>query len=158
MAALSAFVDHPVLGVGPGQYEPFYSTEYQINSRFAFRYIPKPRRAHSLYFEIAAETGVIGLLSFASIFLVLLRRLWRASRSLLESDPELAAIATAFWFAIVAYLGMGVFLHLAYQRYFWLLLALGGAAVQVCRSASLTDSRERHLGVVGHSPEWQAQN
>ncbi|MGD8727869.1 MAG: O-antigen ligase family protein, partial [Gemmatimonadales bacterium] len=158
MAALGAFSDHPVLGVGPGQYQPFYSMRYQVNSRYAFRYIPKPRRAHSLYFELAAETGVIGLLSFGSVLLVLLRGLWIASRSLARSDPELGSIATALWFAIVAYLGMGVFLHLAYQRYFWLLLAMGGAAVQVCRMTMLVESGERHAGVSGEHPDWQTQN
>jgi hypothetical protein len=157
MAALAAFVDHPLLGVGPGQYQPFYSMEYQINSRYAFRYIPKPRRAHSLYFELAAETGVVGLLSFGSVLLILLRDLRRSSRRLAESDPELARIATACWFAILAYLGMGVFLHLAYQRYFWLLLALGGAAVQVCRMASPVESEELRPDLEPNNLNWQAQ-
>ena len=40
-------------------------------------------------------------------------------------------MATSFFLAIVAYLGSGVFLHLAYQRYLWSLLALAGAAASV---------------------------
>ena len=58
-AALLVFRDHPILGVGPGQYEPFYSKQYQLNPDIAFRHLPRPRRAHSLYFEIAAESGAL---------------------------------------------------------------------------------------------------
>jgi len=153
LAAFRTFVDHPLLGVGPGQYEPFYSMEYQVNSPDALRYIPQPRRAHSLYLELAAETGVIGVFSFLAIPFVLLMRLRRISASSAEGDPELANLATACWFAVVSYLGMAVFLHLAYQRYFWLLIALAGAAVQLARAprARPVDTEHTELGP-GMSP------
>jgi hypothetical protein len=57
----------------------------------------------------------------------------------LQSRPDLAAIATGFSLAIVAYLATGLFLHLSYARYFWLMLALGGAAAVVIRQASDPD-------------------
>ena len=50
--------DHPIVGVGPGHFTPYYSLEYMANPEIAFRDINKSRRAHSLYLEMAAETGV----------------------------------------------------------------------------------------------------
>lgn len=135
LAALQAFLDHPVLGVGPGQYAPLYSMEYQqMDPDLKFRDIWKPRRAHTLYFELAAETGIIGLSIFMAIVLLLLRELWRLRRHLYESRPELSHYATAFGLSIVAYLGTAVFLHFAYERYYWLLLGVAGAAVRLMRS------------------------
>lgn len=127
LAAVHAFLDHPVLGVGPGHYLPHYSVRYQLDPNTAMRYLPEPRRAHSLYAEMAAESGALGLLTFLTIPLLLLSMLWRRRRALAFHRPDLANLATAFWLAILGYLGTGVFLHLAFERYYWLLLALSAA-------------------------------
>ncbi len=134
LAAWNAFRDYPILGVGPGQYTPFYSQYYHRNIDNALRYIPKTRRAHSLYPELAAETGVIGLVSFMAIVLLIMYQLWQARRRLIQSRPDLANIATAFLLSIIAYLGTSVFTSFAYQRFYWLLLALAGAAIQIFHS------------------------
>ena len=57
LAAFNVFMDHPLIGVGPGHYAPHYSIDSQSNPYIAFRHIPQTRRAHSLYLELAAETG-----------------------------------------------------------------------------------------------------
>lgn len=131
LAALYAFIEHPVLGVGPGQYLPHYSVQYQLRPEISFRYLPEPRRAHNLYTEFAAETGLPGLLVFLSIPGLLLWRLWKRRRALLPKRPDLAFLATAFGLGILAYLGTGVFLHLAFERYYWLFVALTAAACHV---------------------------
>ena len=46
-----------------------------------------------------------------------------------------SALATALLLALSAYLLTGMFLSLAYERYFWLLLGLAGAASFVLRPA-----------------------
>ncbi len=128
LSAVNVFLDHPVLGVGPGQYKDHYSIDYQLNPDIAFREIRQTRRAHSLYLEMAAETGVVGLAAFGLLMAYVLRRLRRLGRIL---PSESAALATGLWFGLVAYLGTGIFLHLAYQRYLWLYLALCAAAIRV---------------------------
>jgi putative inorganic carbon (HCO3(-)) transporter len=133
LASFYVFLDHPLLGVGPGQYMPFYSEQYQLNPDVQFRQVATHRRGHNLYLEMAAETGLIGIVVFVSMPLILLRHLWRARRMCEMSQPELAGLATAFCFSIIAYLGTGVFLHLAFERYYWLLLALATAALHVIR-------------------------
>ncbi len=133
LASLHVFLDHPFLGVGPGQYMPFYSQQYQLDPDVQLRQVATHRRGHDLYLEMAAETGLLGLTLFLSLPIVLLRKLWRARRSCAAAQPQLARLATAFCFAIIAYLGTGVFLHLAFERYYWFLLALSAAALYVIR-------------------------
>jgi len=149
LAALLTFVDHPILGVGPGQYSPFYSMEYQTQPGIAFKQLDRPRRAHNLYLELAAETGLIGVTVFMVIAIGLLYQLHRARRRWIEARPDLAALATAFWLSIVAYLGASIFLQLSHERYYWFLLALAGAALHVFRSEEETEkaNTERAVGV-----------
>ncbi|MCH9007065.1 hypothetical protein IIA29_03510 [candidate division KSB1 bacterium] len=112
------------------------------NPEIAFKDIKKTRRAHTLYFELMAETGFLGLATFMSIVLYILFRLWLLRQRFRKTRPELANIATAFWMSIVAYLVSAVFLQLAYQRYYWLLLALAGAAIQILSTEFPADENE----------------
>jgi O-antigen ligase len=131
LAALAAYTDHAVIGVGPGQYVEFYSVHYQSLPEISIREISEPRRAHSLYLELAAESGTIGLVIFMAIPLLLLRDL-RAIRLILQRrHPDLARVAAGFSLLLLAYLGTGVFLHLAFERYFWFMIGLTAAAAGV---------------------------
>jgi O-antigen ligase len=125
VAAFHVFRDHPLLGVGPGEFFHRYSAEYA--NALDLRFLKTNRRAHNLYLEIAADTGVAGLAAFLAIVGVTMARLWR----LRGRDPELAALANGLLAALVAYLATGVFLQLAYQRYFWFLVALANSAAWV---------------------------
>jgi O-antigen ligase/polysaccharide polymerase Wzy-like membrane protein len=136
-AALAVFVDHPLIGVGPGQYVPFYSQSYQLIEELKFRSLARPREPHSLFIAMAAETGLLGLGIFIAIFAVLLRRLLRTRRYWLTRDPNRAHLTTAFVFGVLAYLGTGVFLHLAYERYFWYLLGVTGAVLRLLRDDAI---------------------
>lgn len=136
LAALAAYTDHPVLGVGPGQYAAYHSVSYQGLPEISFREIPVPRRAHSLYLEIAAETGTTGLAIFMAIPLLLLMDLRRLRRALFPHRPDLAHLAAGFTLMLLAYLGTGVFLHLAYERYYWVMIALAASVVGALRQAA----------------------
>jgi putative inorganic carbon (hco3(-)) transporter len=143
LTALHVFRDHPILGVGPGQFR-FYYAEYSDNPEVKFRdNRGQVRRAHNLYLEIAAETGVIGLTVFMGIILVLMRGLWRMRRRFQYRDPGLADLATAFWLSLFAYLGTGMFAHLSFQRYFWFLLAVASAALHLIQSQRSTSTATR---------------
>jgi putative inorganic carbon (hco3(-)) transporter len=128
IAALLVFADHPLLGVGRGLFPAYYGDYADevglINDRDA-------RQAHNLYAGMAAETGLPGLIFFTGIFGSTLYALARVRRRTSEIAPEHAAMATAFFLAVVAYLTTGMFLHLAYERYLWILLALAASAVYV---------------------------
>ena len=135
LAALAAYTDHPILGVGPGQYLPFYSVHYQALPEISVREIPEPRRAHSLYLELGAELGTIGLLAFLAIPLLLLRDLRALRIGLAERRPDLSRLAGSFALVLLAYLGTGVFLHLAFERYYWFMVGITAAAAGVLHQA-----------------------
>jgi hypothetical protein len=133
LAGLAVFLDHPWIGVGPGQYVPSYSQEYQQLDEVSFRSLPRPREAHSLFVAIAAETGAAGLAAFALAVGVPFVALGRARRYWRRWSPRQADLAAALQLSVVGYLATGVFLHLSYERYLWFLLGLAGAALQVLR-------------------------
>lgn len=132
LAAACAFIDHPVVGVGPGMTR-YYTREY--GNRLGIRILTEDREAHSLYLGIASDNGALGLLTFLAMIGVTLYGLMQARRRWLETNPDLANLATGFLLALVSYLTTGLFLHLSYARYFWLVLALSQAAVEVSRRA-----------------------
>lgn len=131
LAAFNVFLDHPLLGVGPGQYLPFYSVKYQLNQDNALRYIPRQRRAHSIYAELPAETGIIGFVTFMWIPILLLYRLWQLRLLAYKQRPDIANLSTAFFFSVIGYLVSAIFLHFSYQRYYWFLLAITSAAIHI---------------------------
>ena len=128
LAAFNMFVDHPVIGVGtagyPMQYES-YAERIGLNVR------DQERQPHNLYLGLAAETGLIGITTFAAVFGLVLRRLYVAWQGARRRDPALADLAAGWIAAILAYLVSGVFLHLAFERYLWLFLALADATARM---------------------------
>ncbi len=128
LAALNVFADHPIVGVGPEQF-PDYYREYADEIGISVR--AADREAHNLYLETAAETGILGLIAFLGIIGTTLVQLARARAAALRRRPDLAAMATGFLLALTAYLATGIFLHLSYARYLWLMLALAGATAHV---------------------------
>ncbi len=128
LAAGMVFADHPVVGVGPGLFGD-YSQEY--GNRLGIRRLEGARQAHSLYLGIAAETGVAGIACFLAVLFVACtglletRRRWKAVR------PELAHAATGYFLAILAYMTTGLFLHMSYARFFYLVLGLGAAVITI---------------------------
>ena len=117
-------VANPLLGTGFGTYESVNAAWRLAPDGFANNH------AHSEYLEVAAETGLLGLVAFLGAVTLTLVQLATARRAcrLRAGQEELGELCAACFLALVAYLGTGLFLHLAYMRYFWLLLALGGAA------------------------------
>jgi O-antigen ligase len=85
------------------------------------------RLAHDLYLGILADSGIFGLFSFLSIVFLTLWHLEKTRKRWLVDEPHLANLAAGFFIAIVSYLATGIFLSFAYERYFWVMLALAGA-------------------------------
>lgn len=129
LASLSVFMEHPIVGVGPGQYVAEYSQ--QSANELGLRYFTGARRAHNLALEVAADTGVPGVITFGGIFAVTLAGLWRARRTWRPRNKEYAALATAMMLAVLGYMLTAVFLHLAYMRYLWLLIALANSLIWI---------------------------
>lgn len=121
-AAWQMFLDHPVVGVGAGNYETRYQA-YAEDIGLESRRVE--RQPHSLPLEIAAEHGLIGLGVFGLLLWVCLSRLADAARRLRHCGrADTASMMEALWLGTVGWLASSVFLQLAYPRIFWTLLAL----------------------------------
>jgi putative inorganic carbon (HCO3(-)) transporter len=131
LAALLAWADHPVLGVGPGEFPLYYRQYAEI---VGIRVKAADRESHNLYLGMAAELGIIGFTVFLVIIGLTLRELARARRAVRAHDPLIADIATGFILAIVAYLATGIFLHMSFIRYFWLMMGLAAATALVAKA------------------------
>lgn len=132
MAALNVFADHPLVGVGPNMFR-YYFKEYTLAAGESTRGA-EARLAHNLYLSIAADHGFLGLATYLAGIAFTLRRLTQVRRQLQERHPALATMATGFILAIVAYLATGIGLHFGYARFYWLLMALAGATVQIAQA------------------------
>ena len=140
-AALLVFREHPLLGVGQGGFPMLYQQYAQrvggeIHTRESSRLrrtdiragLPPEREAHNFFLAIGADMGIAGLLAYCTIIVVTLHQLLRARRRWLVVRPDLEGLATGMLLGVAGYLMAGVFLSLAFERYFWLLLGLAGAA------------------------------
>jgi putative inorganic carbon (hco3(-)) transporter len=139
IAALNVFADHPIVGVGPQQFPQYYRAYADV---VGISVRAADREAHNLYLETAAETGILGFITFFGAALTTIVELVRArAASLRRGRSDLANMATGFLLALMAYLTTGLFLHLSFARYYWLILALAGATAYVVRQAM--DEAER---------------
>ncbi|MBI1879543.1 MAG: O-antigen ligase family protein [Chloroflexi bacterium] len=129
-AGLQMFADHPILGVGIAN----YAVNYQdYASRIGLEHRTEDRQAHSLYLEIAAETGLLGIVTFSALFVSWMVGLHQARRKLkiLSDYPHWSTWITSIQMSIAAYLTTSIFLHNDYIRYLWLLIALGIALIHL---------------------------
>lgn len=140
LAAWNVFIDHPVFGVGPDNFIRYYQ-EYADEIGMLFHAEDRP--AHNLYLSVAAEMGLVGLLVTLAVMVIPLIQLWSVYRDFGASNPFLSRTAAALFAAIIGYMLTGVLLTLAYERYFWCLLALAGSTSLLARLAREESSRQR---------------
>src|SRR6266487_870947 len=136
LASLMIFRDHPVFGVGPGMVR-YYTEEYA--KQIGISSISGNYQAHDLYLGIAADAGLLGLICFLLILFIPLRDLARARKQWITSHPDWSYLATSFFQALVGYMVTGLFLHLSYYRFFYLIVALSVVASRLGASDTSID-------------------
>lgn len=128
-AAWHMFLDRPLTGVGAGNYTAYYGPYTEETGSVVLEYedFDAPHYPHNLYLEIAAETGLPGLIVFAAVLVTCLFYLRRARRGFSRSgDRSSAALAMGVQLALIGYLFSSLFLHGHFPRYLWLLFAFCG--------------------------------
>lgn len=127
------FLDHPVVGVGPGNYR-WYAGEYQsadqhakYDRSFAGSYV-----THSLYFELISEMGLVGTLLFGAVLAANFRDthwIGRTARVRVDTSSTRDAqnLARGLSGAMIGFLVCTVFLSNLYNSYLWLLAAFVAA-------------------------------
>jgi O-antigen ligase len=141
LTGLEMFAEHPILGVGAGNYKPNYQ-RYAQQVGIEFR--AEARDPHSLYVQLLAETGILGTLAFLGMIFFLFDALNKACRDI-ERSPRLVEWLpwiSALRFAILSYLMTSVFLHNAYIRYLWILVAMALTGIQI--TYNLLNNLERN--------------
>lgn len=129
--AVQLFYEHPVFGVGAGNYNTLYQTTANaLNTTFSGR----PLSPHGLYLEVLSEHGVIGLAIFLGIIGAAFAGLLRAMAILgAQGEMRARALCAAFAVALASHLVAMVFLHGPGARLLWLFLAVGIAMPAIVR-------------------------
>lgn len=128
VAAWTVATAYPVLGVGPGVFAADYSARLTMETGLTYLGSGSQYPAHNLYLGIAADLGFVGLAVFLAIIVTTLIGLSRVRR---HASPASARIAASLTLGVWGYLISGLFLHLSFERYFWILIAIANAAILV---------------------------
>lgn len=130
VVAAQQFRDHPIMGVGRDNYNVRFQ-DYSLDLGLKFR-DGQDRSAHSLYFETLAELGVVG---FAGL-LVILGLAWRGivgamARAAAAGLTRLRLRYAAFGIGLLGYFFCMIFLHDAYPRMMWTVVAVAIALPRI---------------------------
>ncbi|MGO8702217.1 MAG: O-antigen ligase family protein [Candidatus Brocadiia bacterium] len=88
-AGVSIFAEHPLVGIGLDNFADFYAQKKQAEDQEA-------RRAHNDYIQLAAETGLIGILTYLAFLALFWRKVAHMGAEPVLAQPEPAALnATA---------------------------------------------------------------
>jgi O-antigen ligase len=148
LTGLAMFSSHPVLGVGASNYRPNYQQYTQL---IGLEFRAEERDPHSLYVQVLAETGILGALAFFGLIYALLDTLNKACLAI-EQTPRLREWLpwmNSIRMAIISYLLTSFFMHDAYFRYFWILVAMALTGIQI--TYNLLNNAERSTAVEARS-------
>lgn len=134
------FYDHPLMGVGVGNFKPHYQ-QTALDLGLIFR--GEGRSAHSLYLEVLSEQGILGLsLLLAVLGVAVATPLAVASRLARSGAVPLAMELRGFAIGLITMLLARAFLHADYPILLWTAVAIGLASPQIYR-ASLSPRTDR---------------
>lgn len=139
--AYRMFLDHPLLGVGYNNYAAnylSYSSRVGIDRRF------EERDAHSMYLEVAAETGIIGVMAFSAMIVALFIGMHRARQILFKVQrADLVGWVNGIQFGLLGYMLASLFLHADYVRYFWLIVGLSASCLVMAQTQKARFTKPR---------------
>ncbi len=126
------FLDHPIAGIGYENYAANY-LDYSVKVGLDPR--RTERSAHSLYLEVLAEQGILGLLMFGLVLFAVFNSLKKARMIFRKiALDEYADLALSIQIGFMGYLAAALFIHGAYPRNLWLLIGVGLAAQQTAKN------------------------
>jgi O-antigen ligase len=135
LSAVKMFEANPFAGVGAGNFGRHYDEYANVVGSTVYDYAPpgEDRYPHSLYLQIASETGLLGLAAFFATAAAAFHSLWRSRKRLLERGEEAhALLAVGLAISLFAYLVASAVLHESYLRYVAMVFGF------VCAIARLT--------------------
>lgn len=149
LMATYMFLDHPVIGVGGGNFVEYYTSYIR---EYGGSLKDEMRNPHNYYLETAAEHGLVGLLLFCGIMFMTLARL-QFARGLFKrvGDQRTVELAVALQIAFIGYMVSALFYHGSYPRYLWLQVTLAIITAAIAKQALA----EQHVApaLAGSAPE-----
>jgi putative inorganic carbon (hco3(-)) transporter len=125
LAAVKMFEDHPLTGVGAGNYADLYRVyagPIGLDAR------AQPREAHNSYLEVAAESGIVAAVAFLVLVALAVAVPLRRAGALADAGhADRAGFARAVGAGVAGYATAALFLHQGFPEYTW--LAVGLAAL-----------------------------
>jgi O-antigen ligase len=135
--ALAMFRDHPLLGVGAGNFqvlEPVYALS-SINVSNSDAIVDAPRWVHNTYLHVLVELGILGLACFAVVVIGAFASGVQAVKRLARAgDRETEILARGFVIGITGLLTAFTFITAQYEKELWLLLGATLALRTVARA------------------------
>jgi putative inorganic carbon (hco3(-)) transporter len=121
--------DHPILGVGYFNFQPYFAAHYPQDALSGNAQLP-----HNIFIQVGTDAGLVGL----GVFVMLLYRNLRSAREIRlacssgAGEPAFAGnvaqgLAVALWGFIIA----GQFVTVTYYPFFWINLALTVALANI---------------------------
>jgi O-antigen ligase len=130
-AAVSLTLDHPLLGVGPGNFQ-FYADDLTDRPPSV---LETPTVVHDVFLDIASELGVMGVALFVSYLVISFGRLRAAVDRTLGPPGFASAVRTAFIIAVAAALTLS-------EQYYAPLWLLGGLATSMWYEGRLAGAEQ----------------
>ena len=100
-AAIQTYVERPILGIGPGNFEVAWGRHAQLDWDTAKIFDD----AHSVFFEVLATTGTLGAIAYMVLLVLLIRA---AIRSLRGREGNERLFALAMGTILIGYLALSV--------------------------------------------------
>jgi O-Antigen ligase len=126
------FLDNPVLGVGQGNL-PWNMGKYEIKSGNIKGFHERSfagRAAHSLYFTLLPELGLIGTILFCGMIFYTFKDLHQIKNAVvnkkkilkIEESNKYYNLALALEGSLIAYFVSGIFISVLYYPSFWIMM------------------------------------
>lgn len=137
-AALRMWVDHPVVGVGPGRYDEV-KLDYLRNLNLPVNHtvsdtdprVVQIRSVHNAYLQILSEEGPLALIAFSGLLIATYLSFGRAYRLYRRSANRRGQmLASALQASLVVSAANAVFLSVEVQLPFWLLAGLSAVVLR----------------------------
>lgn len=130
-SAFHVFMDHPLFGVGVGNFIRYYH-QYSILPSSYSVFV-----AHNMYLEILANLGLIGFIPFSSIIIlsyIATLRAQKAARA--KGNTTMCGLAKVCQGMLLTFIVGGLFLGTQFYKHFWIALALSVVTEKVTNKES----------------------
>jgi len=140
-AGVEMALDHPLVGVGPGN----FSESYRMIYRPPLARVRSAIAAHSVYFQILGELGFPGILCLLLFVFFNLRDNRRIRKNLVGKEDDFSRLAhttsLALDVSLIAFLVGGTFLSAAYYPHFYVITGMIAALRNTAQNSAGTNEK-----------------